>query len=111
MKNEYMHSHFHGPGGRPRVCDREFHGLPDGQIRLVVCVSGGLEHAIAMLIGKAPADFSIPAAPIVSTQPQIPTGIPSAILERRPDVASAERKMAAANAQIGVAKAAPTFHR
>ncbi|MCG6535086.1 MAG: efflux transporter outer membrane subunit [Syntrophales bacterium LBB04] len=65
-----------------------------------------LEHAIALLIGKAPADLSIPAAPIVPTRPQIPTGIPSDILERRPDVASAERKMAAANAQIGVAKAA-----
>jgi NodT family efflux transporter outer membrane factor (OMF) lipoprotein len=64
------------------------------------------EHAIALLIGKAPADFSIPAAPIVPTLPQIPIGIPSDILERRPDVASAERKMAAANAQIGVAKAA-----
>ena len=65
-----------------------------------------LEHAIALLIGKAPADFSMPAAPIVPTLPQIPIGIPSDILERRPDVASAERKMAAANAQIGVAKAA-----
>jgi NodT family efflux transporter outer membrane factor (OMF) lipoprotein len=65
-----------------------------------------LEHAIALLIGKAPADFSIPAAPIAPTLPQIPIGIPSDILERRPDVASAERKMAAANAQIGVAKAA-----
>ncbi|HEY5523477.1 MAG TPA: efflux transporter outer membrane subunit, partial [Desulfuromonadaceae bacterium] len=65
-----------------------------------------LEHAIALLIGKAPADFSIPAAAIVPTLPQIPIGIPSDILERRPDVASAERKMAAANAQIGVAKAA-----
>jgi NodT family efflux transporter outer membrane factor (OMF) lipoprotein len=65
-----------------------------------------LEHAIALLIGKAPADFSMPTAPIVPTLPQIPIGIPSDILERRPDVASAERKMAAANAQIGVAKAA-----
>jgi NodT family efflux transporter outer membrane factor (OMF) lipoprotein len=65
-----------------------------------------LEHAIALLLGKAPADFSIPAAPIVSMLPQVPIGIPSDILERRPDVASAERTMAAANAQIGVAKAA-----
>ena len=63
-----------------------------------------LEHAIALLIGKAPADFSIPAAPFAPTLPQIPIGIPSDILERRPDVASAERRMAAANAQIGVAK-------
>ncbi|MCX5822168.1 MAG: efflux transporter outer membrane subunit [Deltaproteobacteria bacterium] len=65
-----------------------------------------LEHAIALLTGKAPADFSIPVVPIAPTLPQIPIGIPSDILERRPDVASAERKMAAANAQIGVAKAA-----
>lgn len=65
-----------------------------------------LEHALALLIGKAPADFSIPPAPVSTTLPQIPTAIPSELLERRPDVASAERTMAAANAQIGVAKAA-----
>jgi NodT family efflux transporter outer membrane factor (OMF) lipoprotein len=65
-----------------------------------------LEHAIALLIGKAPADFSIPAAPVSTTLPQIPAVIPSELLERRPDVASAERAMAAANAQVGVAKAA-----
>jgi len=64
------------------------------------------EHAIALLIGKAPADLSIPATPIIPTLPHIPAGIPSDILERRPDIASAERQMAAANAQIGVAKAA-----
>jgi NodT family efflux transporter outer membrane factor (OMF) lipoprotein len=65
-----------------------------------------LEHAVALLIGKAPADFSIPVAPVSTTLPQIPTAIPSELLERRPDVASAERAIAAANAQIGVAKAA-----
>lgn len=65
-----------------------------------------LEHAIAMLIGKAPSDFSISLAPIYPILPKIPIGIPSDILERRPDIASVERQMAAANAQIGVAKAA-----
>jgi NodT family efflux transporter outer membrane factor (OMF) lipoprotein len=65
-----------------------------------------LEHAIALLIGKAPADFSISPAPVSTILPQIPAVIPSELLERRPDVASAERAIAAANAQIGVAKAA-----
>jgi NodT family efflux transporter outer membrane factor (OMF) lipoprotein len=65
-----------------------------------------LEHSLSILIGKPPANFSLPPVPFVVPQIQIPVGIPSDLLERRPDIASAERKMAAANAQIGVAKAA-----
>lgn len=65
-----------------------------------------LEHAIAVLIGKAPAELSIAPANITATVPAIPVTIPSQLLERRPDIAVAERQVAAANAQIGVAKAA-----
>jgi NodT family efflux transporter outer membrane factor (OMF) lipoprotein len=64
-----------------------------------------LEHALAVLVGKPPAELSIPPATIRVAPPDIPIGLPSELLERRPDIAAAERQMAAANAQIGVAVA------
>jgi NodT family efflux transporter outer membrane factor (OMF) lipoprotein len=64
------------------------------------------EHAIAVLIGAPPSSFSIPVKALVAETPSIPTGIPSDVLERRPDVAQAERLVASENAQIGVAKSA-----
>jgi NodT family efflux transporter outer membrane factor (OMF) lipoprotein len=64
------------------------------------------EHAIAMLIGKAATDFSIPVKPMVFAPPSIPTGVPSQLVERRPDVAAAERTLAEANAVIGIGYAA-----
>ena len=65
-----------------------------------------LEHAIAVLIGKPPAEFSLQPAPLDLQPPDIPAGLPSELLERRPDIAAAERRVAEANEQIGIAKAA-----
>jgi NodT family efflux transporter outer membrane factor (OMF) lipoprotein len=64
------------------------------------------EHAVAILIGKPPAEFSLPPLPLTTPPPHIPISVPSELLERRPDIAAAERRVASANAQIGVAKSA-----
>lgn len=64
------------------------------------------EHAAAVLVGKPPADFSLPPLPLTTPPPPIPVGVPSELLERRPDIAAAERRVASSNAQVGLAKTA-----
>ena len=64
------------------------------------------EHAVAVLVGKAPEDFTLPPLPLTTPPPTIPVGVPSELLERRPDIAAAERRVAAANAQVGLAETA-----
>ncbi|HYM27733.1 MAG TPA: efflux transporter outer membrane subunit [Steroidobacteraceae bacterium] len=78
-------------------------GGAQSQLIAVGVTRATLEHAIAVLIGKAPADFALAPAALGAAVPVVPAGVPSALLERRPDVAAAERQMAAANAQVGVA--------
>jgi NodT family efflux transporter outer membrane factor (OMF) lipoprotein len=70
------------------------------------------EHALAILIGKPPAEFTLPPLPLTTPPPAIPVGIPSELLERRPDIAASERLVASANAQVGLAKSAyyPTIN-
>jgi NodT family efflux transporter outer membrane factor (OMF) lipoprotein len=64
------------------------------------------EHAAAVLVGKPPAEFTLPPLPLTVPPPPVPVGIPSELLERRPDVAAEERRVASANAQVGLAKTA-----
>lgn len=64
------------------------------------------EHALAVLLGRAPSDFAMPPQPLQKVAVSVPAGLPSALLERRPDIAAAERAMAAANARVGAAKSA-----
>jgi outer membrane protein, multidrug efflux system len=76
------------------------------QLSLVEQQRAQYEHAIAQLTGKPASTFSLAPAPLQGTPPPIPAGVPSEILERRPDVAASERQMAFANAQVGLAKTA-----
>ncbi|HLN03281.1 MAG TPA: efflux transporter outer membrane subunit [Bryobacteraceae bacterium] len=77
-----------------------------GQLVEVGVQRAQFEHAIAILIGKPPSEFSISVATLTTPPPAIPIGVPSTLLERRPDIAANERQVAAANEQIGIAKAA-----
>jgi NodT family efflux transporter outer membrane factor (OMF) lipoprotein len=65
-----------------------------------------LEHAMAVLLGRAPADFTLAAIQWTASVPEVPLGVPSTLLERRPDIAAAERRVAVANEQIGIAQSA-----
>jgi NodT family efflux transporter outer membrane factor (OMF) lipoprotein len=82
--------------------------LEDAQVQDtdVTVERAAYEHAIAVLIGKPPAELSLAAAPLSLRPPVIPVSVPSELLERRPDIAAAERRVAEANEQIGIARAA-----
>jgi NodT family efflux transporter outer membrane factor (OMF) lipoprotein len=76
------------------------------QARDITLQRAQFEHAIAVLLGKPPASFTLADAPLDARPPMIPPGLPSELLERRPDIASAERRVAEANDRIGIARAA-----
>ncbi|MGA8431285.1 MAG: efflux transporter outer membrane subunit [Candidatus Sulfotelmatobacter sp.] len=76
------------------------------QLSLVQQTRAQYEHAIAVLLGQPASSASVPTAPLQSTPPPIPLGVPSDVLERRPDISSAERQMAFENAEVGVARTA-----
>jgi multidrug efflux system outer membrane protein len=76
------------------------------QLALVQQTRAQYEHAIAVLVGQAASSLSVPATPLVATPPPVPLGVPSDVLERRPDIATAERLMAYQNAQVGIARTA-----
>lgn len=102
-----QHRYAAGVAGRVDVAQAETQ-LQSTQAQLVDLGAqrAQLEHAIAVLIGKTPAEFALQATHTLPALPPLPASLPSALLERRPDIAAAERRMAAANAQIGIAQAA-----
>jgi len=76
------------------------------QLALVQQSRAQYEHAIAVLVGQSASSLSVPVAPFPATPPPVPLGVPSDVLERRPDISTAERLMAFQNAQVGIARAA-----
>jgi NodT family efflux transporter outer membrane factor (OMF) lipoprotein len=76
------------------------------QLALVQQTRAQYEHAIAVLVGQSASSLNVPAAPLRATPPPVPLGVPSDVLERRPDIATAERLMAYQNAQVGIARTA-----
>ena len=76
------------------------------QLSLVQQSRAQYEHAIAVLVGQPASNFNVPVAPLRATPPPVPLGVPSDVLERRPDIATAERQMAYQNAQVGIARTA-----